>query len=142
MWTADGASADIYRVGAEGRATSWIRRQPRWAIAAGAAFLVLVGGVVLFRTVSGADALSCAHPASPVQGVTTSNCISSYNNGYNSLSSMGNSSPQTDEQEADAECTQTYNSYVNWQTQAPDGDAWVDGCVDADMGKPSTPRDN
>jgi hypothetical protein len=53
LWTKeDMGSAGTYRVAAAGGAASTARRRPRWAIAVGVVFVVLlIGGVVLFRAV-------------------------------------------------------------------------------------------
>lgn len=53
MWTKENiGSVGTHRVAAAGGAASTARRRPRWAIAGGVVFVVLlIGGLVLFRTV-------------------------------------------------------------------------------------------
>lgn len=85
---------------------------------------------------------SCAHP---VLGGSTVDCTLSYNEGYRVVQSFTGSGVGGASKAPIGDIKNNcIAAYSGWSTQMsiPDNDAWVDGCMDAEQGRPSTPRDN
>ena len=109
--------------------------------------VIALGIAVGINSAIGGNGPSCTHPESPGIGVTPAGCTSSYQDGYKLGSETygGSDGSESDEVTVNAFCVQMFMQWGDAAASnglANDSDAFVDGCTDSFLGKPSTPRDN